>query len=121
MALDGLFPLILLNGKHYTFDTGADETILYFAFYKEFKQEIEQKYRKEKISFSGAGGTKEFEGDIIDFEFTINGIESKLNKIQLLTEKLRPNETVYGNIGQDLIKKFDSITINFKKMYISFE
>lgn len=99
MALDGLFPLILLDGRHYTFDTGADETILYEAFYVDLKEEIEKKYKKEKISFSGAGGSKEFEGYVVDFEFSINGVNMKLEKIQLLTEKLRPGETVYGNIG----------------------
>jgi len=121
MALDGLFPLILLDGKHFTFDTGADETILYHAYYAELKEEIERKYEKEKIRFSGAGGSREYEGYKIDFAVQVNQKKVRLRKIQVLTEKLNPSETVYGNIGQDLIQKYASMTINFDRMYIRFE
>lgn len=121
MALDGLFPLICLDGKHYTFDTGADETILYEAYYLAYKEEIDRKYTKEQISFAGAGGTRSFEGYSIDFTFKINGKEYRLNQIQLLTEKLKPTETVYGNVGQDVIQKFNAMTINFERMFIKFE
>ncbi len=35
MAMDGLTPLVLINDKHFTFDTGADHTILYSSYYSE--------------------------------------------------------------------------------------
>ncbi len=121
MALDGLTPLIYIDGKHYSFDTGADETLFYQTFFKEHKEEIEQKYIKEKFGFAGAGGSKSFEGYKISYDMNINGKKVTLNGVQVLTEKLKPDETVYGNIGQDLIKQFSSMTINFEKMYIHFE
>lgn len=38
MAIDGLSPLIFIDGKHFSFDTGADHTILYAPFYLENKK-----------------------------------------------------------------------------------
>lgn len=121
MAMKGLTPLINLDNKHFTFDTGADKTILYQLFYQENKQEIDRNYQPQKISFGGAGGLKEFEGFSINYTFNVNGKQVTLDNIDLLKEKIKENETVYGNIGQDLIQKFNTMIINFDKMFISFE
>jgi len=121
MAMKELTPLIYINNKHFTFDTGADETILYYAFYKESKKEIDENYQAKKIGFGGAGGNKEFDGYIIDYTFNIGGKQVKLDSISLLKEKITESETVYGNIGQDLIQSFNMMTINFNQMFIRFE
>ena len=121
MAMNGLTPLIYINDKHFTFDTGADQTILYQIFYTENQKEIDEKYQAEKISFGGAGGRKEFDGYNIDYILNIGGEQVKLENINLLKEKIKESETVYGNIGQDLIQKFDTMIINFDKMFIRFE
>ncbi len=121
MALDGLTPLIYIDGKHYTFDTGADETILYTTFYTAHKEEIDKNYTPEKFGFAGAGGKREFEGYKITHDFEVNDVKVTLKDVQLLTEKLKPDEVVYGNIGQDIIQHFNSMTISFEKMVIKFE
>lgn len=121
MAMKELTPLIYINNKHFTFDTGADETILYHAFYKESKKEIDENYQPKKIGFGGAGGNKEFDGYIIDYTFDVGGKQVKLDSINLLKEKITESETVYGNIGQDLIQNFNTMTINFNQMFIKFE
>ena len=121
MAMNGLTPLIYLNDKHFTFDTGADQTILYQRFYKENQKEIDENYQAEKISFGGAGGKKEFDGYTIDYTLNVEGKPVRLENICLLKEKRKKSEPFYGNIGQDLIKKFDTMIINFDKMFIRFE
>lgn len=121
LALSGLTPLIWLNNKHFTFDTGADRTMLYDAYYRENKEEIEKLYQPTSINFGGAGGTIEVEGFIINQTFTINNTEVEIDSIHLLKNKLDEDETVYGNIGQDLITKFDTLTLNFSKMFIKFD
>ena len=121
MALNGLIPLIYINNKHFTFDTGADHTMFYYNFYLENKTEIEQQYELQKISFGGAGGKKEFEGFNIDYTFKIGEKEVTLKNINLLNEKVKAHETGYGNIGQDLIEAFDTMIINFEHMFIKFE
>lgn len=120
MAMNGLTPLIYLDNKHFTFDTGADNTMLYHAYYEENKEVIEGTWEPETISFGGAGGHTGFEGYKIDYPLTVSGKEVVLKDIHCLKEKIRDSETVYGNIGQDLIQQFDTLTINFNKMFIDF-
>lgn len=121
MAMNGLTPLIYIDGKHYSFDTGADNTQLYYSYYLEHQSEIKENYEPERIRFGGAGGGRVFDGYIVSQTFDILGREVTLNDIQLLKEKVKETETVYGNIGQDLIRQFDKMTINFPRMFIKFD
>lgn len=121
LAMDGLTPLISIEGKHYTFDTGASSTMLYSNYYEDYKEEINQYYKPEKISFGGAGGKEEFNGFTIKHAFSISGKKIILKDVQLLSEKIKQKETVYGNIGQDVIKQFGKMTLNFSKMFVKFD
>lgn len=121
LAMDGLTPLILIDGKHYTFDSGANSTMLYSSYYQENKKEIDANYKPGKISFGGAGGKNEFNGFTIQHAFTISGKKIILNDVHLLIEKKGQKETGYGNIGQDVIMQFNKMTLNFNKMFIRFE
>jgi predicted aspartyl protease len=121
MAMDGLTPLICIDGRHYTFDTGAGNTILYYSYYLANQNEIDKNYKPTKISFSGAGGKKEYDGYIITTAFNVIGKEITLKDIQLLNQKIKEDESVFGNIGQDLIKQSNKMTLNFKQMFIKFD
>lgn len=121
MAMDELTPLINIEGRHFTFDTGADHTILYSRFYAENKKEIDSRYKPITISLGGAGGKESFEGYKLDHTFNVLGKTVKLGNISLLKENIKDKQTVYGNIGQDLIKSFSKMIINFKQMLITFE
>ena len=121
MAMDGLTPLIYINQRHFTFDTGADRTLFYHSYYIENQKEIDKNYKPEKISFGGAAGRKEFDGYVISVNINILDKEITLKDIQLLKEKIKDSETVYGNIGQDLIKQFHKMTMNFDRMFIKFD
>lgn len=63
----------------------------------------------------------EIGGYVVTSNFNIIDKEITLNDILLLKEKIKDNETVYGNIGQDLIQQFHKMTINFEQMFIKFE
>ncbi len=122
LAMDGLTPLICINKKHFTFDSGADHTLFYHSFYLENKDEIEKNYKPEEISFGGAGGSRAtFEGYVIDYAFEIAGNKVTVENIQVVKEKIKENETAYGNIGQDLIRKFETMIMNFDQMFVRFE
>ncbi|WP_333863305.1 retropepsin-like aspartic protease [Sphingobacterium sp.] len=120
LAIDGLTPLIAIDGKHYTFDTGAEKTILYAPFYETCKQEIEKNNTPTKIVMGGAGGKVDYDGFVIEHTFHIGDKPIVIKNISLLKSKIK-NETVYGNIGQDIIRKFYKMTLNFKDMFIHFE
>lgn len=121
LAMKGLTPLIYIDDRHYTFDTGADNTLLYHSYYTERKNEIEKNYPPARVKFGGASGGKEFDGFVVSETFNILGKEVTLENIQLLKEKVNETETVYGNIGQDLIRQFNKMTINFSHMFIKFD
>ncbi|MGG7437174.1 retropepsin-like aspartic protease [Chryseobacterium arthrosphaerae] len=120
MAIDGLTPLIFVDGKHFTFDTGADHTILYAPFYQENKKNIDAQYKPSKISMGGAGGKAEYDGFKVNHTFHILGKEIPLKDISLLKSKIN-KENVYGNMGQDVIRQFNTMTLNFDQMFIKFD
>lgn len=121
MAMNDLTPLIYIDGKHFTFDTGADKTILYETYYCANKAEIDSKYKPDSLRFGGAGGSKKYEGFKISHDFTIMGKTVTLKDIDVLKEKKEKEESIYGNIGQDLIRQFNKMTLNFDKMFIKFD
>ncbi|ASE61920.1 retropepsin-like aspartic protease [Chryseobacterium indologenes] len=120
MAIDGLTPLIFVDGKHYKLDTGADHTILYEPFYREYKEEIDNRNKVTRISMGGAGGKIEYDGFKINHTFHILDQSISLKNISVLKNKIN-KETVYGNIGQDVIRQFHTMTLNFDQMFIKFD
>lgn len=121
LALDGLTPLIFIDGMHFTFDTGANQTVLYRSYYLKHEKKIEKNYPLTKVGFAGAGGKKEFDGFLINWNFEIFNREVHLKNIPLVIEKIKEEENVYGNVGQDVIGKFNKMTINFEHMFVKFD
>lgn len=121
LAMDGLTPLIHADGMHFTFDTGADETILYARYYREHQQAIDSAYTATLVSFGGAGGQTRLDGYTISAALNILDKTASLKEISLLKKEIKNREHVYGNIGQDVIRQFDVMTINFDRMVIRFD
>lgn len=122
MALDNLTPIIALDGKHYTFDTGADKTMLYKNYFDLYKSNIEAAFEQTKIYYGGAGGSLSYTGYRVPFGTKINTKNVLLEQTDVLSEKVK-NKTiyVYGNIGQDFIRQFDKMTLNFNRMFLKFD
>lgn len=121
LAMDGLLPLVEIDGHPYSFDTGADHTTLYHAFYADNKAGIQGNYSLQKITFGGAGGAVSSDGYSISHTFRIAGQKVSLENIQVLIEKTNPEEVLFGNIGQDIIGRFNEMTLNFRKMFLMLE
>lgn len=122
MAMDGLTPLFYLDNRHYSLDTGASDTILYAPYFFENEKQITSSYPETQISFGGAGGVKTFTGYKIPFDFTMNGKTVTLKDVSVITKIADDKENgVYGNIGQDVIKSFDKLTLNFRRMFLKFD
>lgn len=49
MAISGLTPLIYINNKHFTFDTGADHTLFYHNLYLENKDKIDKNINHSRL------------------------------------------------------------------------
>lgn len=63
---------------------------------------------------------REYPGYKIDVIFNIGNKVVSLKNISLLTEKIK-DETVFGNIGKDVMKQFATMTLNFKDMFVKFQ
>jgi len=122
LALDFLTPIIELGGDCYSFDSGADATMLYSTYFEKHKDDLMKNYKEENYEFGGAGGSIIKKGYKIPFTTTIGDQSVSLKDVFVLKEPLKESEEYYyGNIGQDLIKKFDEMILNFEYMYIKFE
>lgn len=120
MAMNQLIPLIFIDDNPYTFDTGADHTILYQPYFFNNREAISGQYQPDKISFGGAGGAMKFNGYKINASLDIAGRKIVLNGVSLITDAMGKDDGIFGNVGQDVIKQFDSMTLNFEKMFIHF-
>jgi predicted aspartyl protease len=122
MALDFLIPVIRLGDEYYTFDTGAVGTSLYPKYFEKHKAEIAGNYQETDIEFGGAGGMTSKKGYVVTFRPVINANTLSIDNVQLLTESTGEGSYhFYGNIGQDLIKQFEKMTISFSGMFIRFD
>lgn len=121
MALDGLKPLLFADGQPYTFDSGADRTMLYKPYYLANQGEIERLYKETAISVGGAGGKRKIAGYVMDVTIKIGRQKVALRKVKLLKEPRANGSGIYGNIGQDVVRQFKSMVIDFDEMYVGFD
>lgn len=126
-ALNGLMPIIAVNYRRDTlkfhFDTGASSTSFFPQFYKDYKNDIENHYKKETFTSTGGGGTFEFEGYIINnIKLKVADSEATLDSLELHIDKIDEKESnFHGNFGQDYIKQFDEMIMSFKHSSILFK
>jgi hypothetical protein len=123
LALEKLDPVLFLKTTNDTlcfhFDFGAMSTQLYASYYTRYKSKIEQEGRRTRIQSGGAGGIVQKEiYRIPSFELYLGDNKTVLDSVDVLKEKIFPDEKYYGNLGQDFISKFSEIILNFTSMYI---
>jgi hypothetical protein len=127
LFLDGLKPYVSVEyqGRPMTFafDTGASNTDLYVPFFKAFESDITSRSTQEKHRFAGVGGGKEVNAYILkDVTFRIADKEARLTKAPVFTEVTHEDGKLFhGNLGQDVIRQFDRMTLNFRTMRLVFE
>ena len=126
MAIEYLTPIINLPTTtgtfHFTFDTGADATLLYQRYFEEHQEWIMQNYEETDVKFTGGGGSIEVKGYEILFQPIINGQVVQVDSVGVLPKLLEHGDRyAYGNIGQDVISQFDKMILNFESMFIRFQ
>lgn len=127
MVLEELTPYVI--GKYgdrtlyFSFDTGAKSTLLYSAFLKDFENTVKENSTEQEIGVGGAGGSKRIKTfEFSNFQIIMGGKEVNLEKVSVLSENmLEDKDHLYGNLGQDVIAQFDSMTLNFRTMSLIFK
>lgn len=125
LALDFLTPLLYLQDKNgkgvYTFDTGANKTMLYNTYREQHRQQFHDFIPEVDYTFGGAGGVITKKGVYIRFSPIINEKVVEIDSVIVLKEPVKAGNLFNGNLGQDLIHKFDRMIINFDQMFLKFE
>ena len=126
-AFDGLTLDIKVLYKNDTlpfhFDSGADRTALYATFFKKYHDEIIKNCKKTTTRFAGVGSQIKIDAYLMDSaRITAGNAEATLDSLYIQTRNLQgaSSKYVYGNLGQDYIKQFSEMKINFTSMGISF-
>ena len=125
LALDQYMPIVkgVYDGDMISLnlDTGAQQTSLYERFYLKYQADIDSNYATTTLSTGGAGGMVELEGYLInDFQLKIGEGVATLDSVQLSKSKIGNLDRLDGNLGQDFIKSFNTMTMNFKYSSIQF-
>ena len=127
LALNGFKPLIegIYRDQRLSFvlDTGANRSDLWPPFYQAFKQEIEENSALKTEKFRGAGSQREVQAYNIEYiMFKFGGEKATFIRMPVFIEYTTDNSRhFYGNLGQDLVRKFKSMTINFESMSVVFK
>ena len=126
LAVALLKPLLFLGFKGqelpFTFDSGASGTTLSEVFYNEYKSWIDLVSTDKTVSMGGAGGLRKMKMKVLpEISFECSGKTVSLKNADVSTEVVKTADGVYyGNIGQDLIRQFKSMTIDFKNSWVKF-
>ncbi|MGI8555727.1 MAG: retropepsin-like aspartic protease family protein [Pyrinomonadaceae bacterium] len=127
LCLDGLSPLVqgTYNNEKmiFIFDTGAQTSNFYPPFFQSQKEQITKNYQLQKTGVGGVGGSQQVDSYVLkDISIEIGGKIAHFPKINLIAEVFNDQaKNYYGNLGQDLIKQFDKMTLDFEAMNITFE
>lgn len=121
MAMNGLTPLISIEGNPYIFDTGANSTTFHKPYYLANREDIEKKYKPKTIKFRSAGSKAKQKGYEIEAKLNVSDKDIVLKKVDVLKEKDTTEDGIWGRIGQDLIERFETMTLNFDQMFIKFD
>jgi predicted aspartyl protease len=125
-ALDQATPVILVKYQQDTlpfhFDTGAMQSMLYSSFFNRYKDTITNNFQKKISHLGGAGGILELDAFVLPTAvFSAGNVQNSLDSLRILTKPLiSTQEKFYGNLGQDFMKNYKEMKVNFKAMNISF-
>jgi predicted aspartyl protease len=122
LVLDGLNPVLSLKTGNDTLcfhlDLGAQQTRLYATYFERYKEAIIKEGKKTTTKIGGAGGSIRKDIYLIpELNFFVDNKDVRLRKVNIFTQKLSPQERLYGILGEDFIRNFDEFVLNFRYMF----
>jgi hypothetical protein len=127
LCLDDLNPVLLAayNNRQmaFTLDTGAQTSTFYPEFFKAEETEIKRIAKSQNVRIGGAGGYREYPAYVAEsLTLTVAGKNAELKNLEILIEPTNEDSRYfYGNLGQDLIRQFERMTLDFERMTLDFE
>jgi predicted aspartyl protease len=126
-GLDKLTPVLNVQFRTdslpFTFDTGAAATDLNLPFYNKYRDEVNATNSLHDKKFGSAGGSVRISSyKLPDVSLQIAGKTFRLKETPVKTLSVTENDRYYyGNLGQDIMRQFREMVINFRYMYVSFK
>jgi hypothetical protein len=108
------------NQLPFSFDTGASGTNLSVRYYKRFRAGAGS-WKRGEIESAGAGGVvgrKIYLQPKLDL--AVGNETATLERVPIFAKKMDSAiDELYGNLGQDVVARFDSFTLDFSRMTFS--
>ena len=124
MYMRGLTPAIEgeLDGRPllFTFDTGASSTDLSVRYYETFRAQTGS-WKAETMESGGAGGSSRNERFIQPrLVMTMGTSTVTLKDVPIFPVRMNSAiDVLFGNLGQDFVEGFESVSLNFSTMTFS--
>lgn len=124
LFVEQLRPVFLMTYKGKTipfnFDTGANTSQFSKTFYDQFGAELKSTGKIETNRFASAGGEKETKALVVQNIKFLSGTEEIIfPEIRIDIENYHVSgKELFGNIGQDLLKRYKEVTISFTGNYL---
>ncbi|HEX5871859.1 MAG TPA: pepsin/retropepsin-like aspartic protease family protein [Longimicrobium sp.] len=126
LCLRGLMPLVAAEHAgerlHFGFDTGAQTTALYPPFHAARREAVEAGGEASTVQVGGAGGMRQVRAyTLSSLVLRIGGREATVPQVRVYAEATSgDSDRLYGNIGQDVIRQFEAMTLDFRRMQLRF-
>jgi predicted aspartyl protease len=126
LCLNELEPLVRVSvgGErvHFGLDTGAAQSTLYPRFLAARRADVEARGTAKTARVGSAGGFREVPAYAYGpITLTIGGRDATLETVDVLTvPTVQRSAIVYGDVGQDVIRQFEAMTLDFRRMQIRF-
>jgi predicted aspartyl protease len=126
LCLRGLMPLVAAEHAgerlHFGFDTGAQSTALYPPFLAARRTLVEAGGAPSTVQTGGAGGMRQVQAyTLAPLVLRIGGREATVPQVRVYAERTTDDsERLYGNLGQDVIRQFEAMTLDFRRMQLRF-
>jgi predicted aspartyl protease len=126
ITFDDMTPLLHVDYRGtniaFTFDTGAERTDLDASFAREFPAVIASGKKKDRNSI-GLGGTIDVQAlELPTWEITLGSNTVSMDGISVLLGKTNDySDWAAGNLGIDVLKRFEPFAIDFSNMWLAAE
>ena len=126
LCMRGLMPIVAAEHAgerlHFGFDTGAQSTALYPTFLAARRALVEAGGGPDSVQVGGAGGMRQVRAHRLpSLVLRIGGREATVPGVSVYAERTsEDSDRLFGNIGQDVIGQFESMTLDFVRMQLRF-
>lgn len=103
----------------YLFDTGAATSLFDNRFLAHHAARVHHEGKKAKMHIGGAGGIQKVKGyRLKNVAYTLGGRNGTLESVSVLLTTIGGENWYYGVVGQDILKQYDRVILNFDKMFL---